>query len=113
MRHKKAPLTSLSSERGLVVGLFSSYSNHLEQGWRLLKEANLSPRTADLQQIPRSLARITDEEHRLMMTDYETGMSAYELAEKYDLNRGTIMKHLAGAGVRSRVAVPTNDEIFH
>lgn len=48
-----------------------------------------------------------------MTADYEAGMSAYELAEKYGHNRGTIMKHLAEAGIRSRVAVPTDDEIFH
>lgn len=48
-----------------------------------------------------------------MTADYEAGMSAHELADKYGHNRGTIMKHLAGAGVRSRVAVPTNEEIFH
>ncbi|MEB4615989.1 helix-turn-helix domain-containing protein [Leucobacter sp. M11] len=47
-----------------------------------------------------------------MITDYEAGISAYELAEKYGHNRGTIMKHLAGAGIRSRVAVPTDDEIL-
>lgn len=47
-----------------------------------------------------------------MITDYEAGMSAYDLADKYGHNRGTIMKHLAMAGVRSRVAVPTEDEIF-
>lgn len=46
-----------------------------------------------------------------MIADYEAGISAYDLAEKYGHNRGTIMKHLAGAGIRSRVAVPTNDEI--
>ena len=40
-------------------------------------------------------------------------MLAYKLADKYGHNRGTIMKHLAEAGVRSRVAVPTDDEIFH
>lgn len=48
-----------------------------------------------------------------MITDYEAAMSAYELADKYGHNRGTIMKHLSGAGVRSRVAVPTDDEIIH
>lgn len=48
-----------------------------------------------------------------MIADYEAGMSAYELADKYGHNRGTIMKHLARVGVRSRVAVPTDDEIFH
>ncbi|MEV8180543.1 hypothetical protein [Specibacter sp. NPDC078692] len=47
-----------------------------------------------------------------MITDYDAGMSAYELAKKYGHNRGTIMKHLAEAGIRSRVAVPTVDEIF-
>ncbi len=47
-----------------------------------------------------------------MITDYEAGMSAYELADKYGHNRGTIMKHLSAGGVRSRVAVPTEDEIF-
>ncbi|MGO2141765.1 MAG: hypothetical protein ACTH30_15305 [Leucobacter sp.] len=93
--------------------MFSSYAEELQQGWRLLQGADLSPKTAELQQIPRSLARITDEKLRLMITDYEAGMSAYELADKYGHNRGTIMKHLAGAGVRSRVAVPTDDEIFH
>lgn len=48
-----------------------------------------------------------------MIADYESGISAYELAEKYGHNRGTIMKHLASAGIRSRVAVPTDDEVFH
>ena len=47
-----------------------------------------------------------------MIADYEAGMSAYELADKYGHNRGTIMKHLSTAGVRSRVAVPAEDEIF-
>lgn len=48
-----------------------------------------------------------------MIADYESGMSAYELAEKYGHNRATIMKRLAQAGVRSRVAVPTDEEILH
>lgn len=96
-----------------MVGVFSSYANHLEQGWRLLQEARTSPKSAELQQPPRSLARITDEKLQLMITDYEAGMSAYELADKYGHNRGTIMKYLAGAGIRSRVAVPTDDEVFH
>lgn len=47
-----------------------------------------------------------------MIADYEAGTSAYELADKYGHNRGTIMKHLLAAGVRSRVAVPTEEEIF-
>lgn len=47
-----------------------------------------------------------------MITDYEAGLSAYELANKYGHNRGTIMKHLAESGVRSRVAVPAEDELF-
>lgn len=47
-----------------------------------------------------------------MILDYEAGMSAYDLADKYGHNRGTVMKHLAAAGVRSRVAVPTDNEIF-
>ncbi|PPF44837.1 hypothetical protein C5B85_08835 [Pseudoclavibacter sp. AY1F1] len=49
----------------------------------------------------------------MIVADYEAGMSAYDLAEKYGHNRGTIMRHLATAGVRSRVAVPTDDEIAH
>lgn len=93
--------------------MFSSYAKQLEQGRRLLQEAHTPPESAKLQQSPRSFARITEEKLRLMITDYEAGMSAYEMAEKYGHNRGTIMKHLAGAGVRSRVAVPTDDEIFH
>lgn len=48
-----------------------------------------------------------------MAADYESGMTAYELAEKYGHNRGTIMKHLAQAGVRSRVAAPTDEEILY
>lgn len=48
-----------------------------------------------------------------MIADYEAGMSAYDLADKYGHNRGTIMKHLASAGIRSRVTVPTDDEVFH
>ena len=102
----------MASHQGFFVGVFSSYSKQLEQGWRLLQEVEFSPRAAGLQQIQRSLARITDEKLRLMVADYEAGMSAYELADKYGHNRGTIMKHLAAAGIRSRVAVPTEDEIF-
>ncbi|MGO2141768.1 MAG: hypothetical protein ACTH30_15320 [Leucobacter sp.] len=96
-----------------LVGVFSSYAKQLEQGWRLLQEARTSPKSAELQQIPRSLARITNEKLRLMIADYEAGMSAHELADKYGHNRGTIMKHLASAGIRSRVAVPTDDEVLH
>lgn len=48
-----------------------------------------------------------------MLADYEAGMSAYELADKYGHNRCTTMKYLSTVGVRSRVAVPTEDEIFH
>lgn len=95
-----------------MVGVFSSYAKQLEQGWRLLQEAPDAPEPAEVQQSPRSFARITDEKLQLMITDYEAGMSAYELADKYGHNRGTIMKHLSIAGVRSRVAVPTDDEIF-
>lgn len=95
-----------------MVGVFSSYAEELEQGWRLLAEAKNSPKTARNQQSPRSFARITDEKLHLMIADYEAGMSAYELADKYGHNRGTIMKYLSAAGVRSRVAVPTEDEIF-
>lgn len=53
----------------------------------------------------RSLARITEERLRLIVTDYEAGMSAYELADKYGHHRDTIMKYLAKAGIRSRVTV--------
>ena len=92
--------------------MFSSYAEELEQGWRLLVEVKNSPKPARSQQSPRSFARITDEKLRLMAADYEAGMSAYELADKYGHNRGIIMKHLLAVGVRSRVAVPTEDEIF-
>ena len=87
-----------------VVGVFSSYAKQLEQGWRLLDEVKNSPKSARNQQSPRSFARITDEKLQLMIADYEAGMSAYELANRYGHNRGTIMKHLATAGVRSRIA---------
>ena len=93
--------------------MFSSYAKQLEQGWGLLQEASVPPRSSDLQQSPRSFPRITPDRLTEMVADYEAGMSAYELADKYGHNRGTIMKHLAGVGVRSRVAVPTDDEIFH
>lgn len=92
--------------------MFSSYAKQLEQGSRLLREILASPRATELQQLPRSLARITPDRLAEMVTDYEAGMSAYDLADKYGHNRGTIMKHLAGAGVRSRAAVPTDEEIF-
>lgn len=92
--------------------MFSSYAKRLEQGWGLLQEVSFSPRAAELQQTPRSLARITDEKLRIMIADYEAGMSVYELADKYGHSRGTIMKHLATAGIRSRVAIPTDNEVF-
>ncbi len=92
--------------------VLSSYAKQLEQEWRLLQETHPAPETAELQQSPRSFARITEGRLRLMVADYESGMSAYELADKYGHNRGTIMKHLGGAGVRSRVAVPADDEIL-
>jgi DNA-binding CsgD family transcriptional regulator len=47
-----------------------------------------------------------------MIADYESGMSAYDLADKYGQHRATVMKHLAAAGVRSRVAIPSDDEIL-
>ena len=60
---------------------------------------------------PRSLSRITKERLAAIVADYEAGLSAYDLAEKYGHNRGTTMKRLTRAGVRSRVAVPTDEEI--
>lgn len=84
-----------------MAGVFSSYAKQLEQGWRLLQEARTAPESAELQQTPRSFARTTKENLQLMITDYEAGSSAYELAEKYGHNRGTIMKYLAEAGIRS------------
>ncbi len=48
-----------------------------------------------------------------MIADYESGMTVYELAAKYGNHRQTIMKYLTQAGVRSRMAVPTNEEILH
>ena len=59
--------------------MFSSYAKQLEQGLRLLAEAKNSRETARTQHSPRSFARITDEKLRLMITDYEVGMSAYDL----------------------------------
>lgn len=94
------------------VGAFSSYAKLLEQGWSLLRRGHASPHPTELHQSPRSFARITPERLAEMILDYESGISAYELADKCGHNRGTIMKHLAEAGVRSRVAVPTDDEIF-
>lgn len=100
------------SFRDFLVGVFSSYAKQLEQGSRLLREVQVAPKSTELQLSPRSLARITPERLAEMVADYGAGMSAYELADKYGHNRGTIMKHLTCAGVRSRVAVPTEEEIF-
>lgn len=46
-----------------------------------------------------------------MIADYDAGLSAYELADKYGHNRGTNRKHLVTAGIRSRVTMPTDAEI--
>ncbi|WP_153002127.1 hypothetical protein [Leucobacter chromiiresistens] len=100
------------SFRDLSFGVFSSCAKEIGLGWRLLAEARNSPKTARTQHSPRSFTRITEERLRLIIADYEAGLSAYELAGKYRHNRGTIMKHLPGTGVRSRVVVPTADEIF-
>lgn len=85
----------------------------VQQGWKALQEAREARvrSEAALCPEPRSLPRITKERLVSIVADYEAGLSAYDLAEKYGHNRGTIMKHLAQAGVRSRVAVPTDDEI--
>ena len=96
-----------------LVGVFSSHAKQLQQGWKLLQNSEVSRASTEVRSTPRSLPRITPAKLKLMIADYESGMSAYELAEKYGHNRGTIMKHLAQAGVRSRVAVPTSDEITH
>ena len=95
------------------VGVVSSYAKQLQQGWKLLQNSGASRASTEVRPTPRSLPRITATKLKLMAADYESGMSAYELAEKYGHNRGTIMKHLAQAGVRSRVAVPASDEITH
>ena len=93
--------------------MFSSHAKQLQQGWELLQNNEAARTSTEVRPTPRSLPRITSAKLKLMIADYESGMSAYELAEKYGHNRGTIMKHLAQAGVRSRVAVPTSDEITH
>ncbi|MFE7067787.1 hypothetical protein [Microbacterium sp. NPDC057658] len=97
-----------------MVGLFSSHSKQIQQGRKLLQEARIpaaQQQTVPEPTPPRSLPRITKERLIAIAADYEAGMSAYGLAEKYGHNRGTIMKHLAQAGVRSRVAVPTDAEV--
>ena len=96
-----------------LVGVFSSYAKQLQQVWKLLQSSDASRASIEVRSTPRSLPRITPAKLKLMIADYESGMTAYELAEKYGHNRGTIMKHLTQAGVRSRVAVPTGDEITH
>lgn len=113
---KADPLDSYSSveSSGVSVGLFSSHSKKIQQGWKLLQEVctvTAEPQAARDLAPPRSLPRITKERLIAIAADYEAGMSAYDLAEKYGHNRGTIMKHLAQAGVRSRVAVPTDAEV--
>lgn len=92
--------------------MFSSYAEQLQQGWRLLREVPVSPRGVDLQQSPPSFPRIIPERLAETIADHEAGQSAYGLADKGGHDRDTIMKHLVGAGVRSRVAVPTDDEIY-
>lgn len=98
-----------------MVGLFSCYAEEINRGWRTLRAACASQPNdeAGQQQAHRSYARITSDRLRLIVADYEAGMSAYNLAENYGHNQGTIMKHLATAGVRSRVAVPTDGEVAH
>lgn len=95
--------------------MFSCYAERIDRGWQVLQDACASQpdNEAGQRQAHRSYARITSDRLRLIVADYEAGMSAYDLAEKYGHNRGTIMKYLATAGVRSRVAVPTDDEIAH
>lgn len=106
-------LMKLAFHQGFTVGVLSSHVEELQQGWMLLQEAPAPPRSTDLKQFPRSFPRITPDRLTEMIADHEAGMSAYELADKYGHNRGTIMKHLAMAGIRSRVATPTTEEIFH
>lgn len=60
---------------------------------------------------PRSLPRLTKERLAAIIADHESGLSAYDLADKYDHNHGTIMKRVARAGVRSRAATLTDEEI--
>lgn len=62
-------------------------------------------------QTTRSLPRITKERLAALVADYESGMTAYELADKYGHHRSTIMRQLAQAGVHSRMATPTAAEI--
>lgn len=99
----------------ILVGLFSCYAEQIDRGWRTLQDACASQPDVEAghQRAHRSYARVTSDRLRLIVADYEAGMSAYDLAEKYGHNRGTIMKHLATAGIRSRVAVPTEDEVAY
>ncbi|WP_141914878.1 helix-turn-helix domain-containing protein [Klugiella xanthotipulae] len=54
---------------------------------------------------------MTPERLKLMIADYDAGMSAREIGKRYGHGRDTIMKHLAAAGIESRVAVPSDEEI--
>lgn len=96
----------------MIVGLFSSYAEKIKQGWEALQDASRVTRSSNSPENPRSLPRITPERLEAMIADYESGMSAYDLADKYGQHRTTIMKHLAAAGIRSRVAVPTDEEVL-
>lgn len=97
-----------------MVGLFSSHSKEVKQGWELLQQnrhATGRNEATPSAATPRSLPRITKERLAAIIVDYESGLSSYDLAKKYGHNRGTIMKHLALEGVRSRIAVPTDEEV--
>jgi DNA-directed RNA polymerase specialized sigma24 family protein len=94
-----------------MVGLFSSHTEKIQQGWKLLEFAPVAPKPTAPAPKTRTLRRVTPERLKLMIADYEAGMSASEIGKRYGHGRDTIMKHLAAAGIESRVAVPSDEEI--
>lgn len=51
---------------------------------------------------PKQVRRLTDIEKAELARDYQRGMTVYELAEKFSIQRQTVSKHLHSMGVPMR-----------
>lgn len=61
--------------------------------------------------IIKRVRRLTPAERAELVAQYQSGLTVYQLADKYGIHRHTVSKHLRAAGVRLRLDGLTAEQI--
>jgi transposase-like protein len=61
---------------------------------------------------PKRVRRLSDLEKAELARDYVHGMTTYELATKFEINRNTVSKHLKRMGVEMRMQGLSEEQVY-